>query len=338
MMSSLHRRESEVSEKRSEDSYEASIQQEEGIAEWSESIIPKDQDAFGQPCTRIESHHTVSSFQAKFPGLKRTASNVLSKVESRMTTKSIVDPGPPPDGGLKAWTQVLMAWITVFSTWGYVNSFGAFQTYYTETLNIAPSTVSWIGSVQVWILFFIGVFSGRALDAGYFLPTFLIGVVIQLIGIFMMSLSTNYWQLFLTQGVATGIGGGIFFCPAMALVNTYFSKNRGIAVGISSTGNATGGMIYPIIVRQLLPKVGFAWTVRTIGFLNLFCLCIVLYFMRPRLPPRKSGPIIEFSAFKDPVYALFVSGMFFIIGPLYFIFYYVSLSISSYFISDTRIR
>lgn len=33
--------------------------------------------------------------------LKRTASNVLSKVASRLTTRSIVDPPPAPDGGLK---------------------------------------------------------------------------------------------------------------------------------------------------------------------------------------------------------------------------------------------
>jgi MFS family permease len=122
----------------------------------------------------------------------------------------------------------------------------------------------------------------------------------------------------------TGIGGGIFFCPAIALLTTYFSTKRGLAVGLSSTGNAAGGAIYPVIVRQLLPKVGFAWTVRVIFFVNLACLALVIAFMRPRLPPRKSGPVVEFAAFKDPVYALFVSGMFFIIAPLYFSFYYVS--------------
>lgn len=57
--------------------------------------------------------------------LKRTsskASNVLERVASRVTTRDLFDPGPPPDGGLKAWTQVAMGWIVIFATWGYVNS------------------------------------------------------------------------------------------------------------------------------------------------------------------------------------------------------------------------
>ncbi|KAK3067019.1 hypothetical protein LTS18_001348, partial [Coniosporium uncinatum] len=170
--------------------------------------------------------------------LRKTASNVLSRVGSRMTTRSIANPGPPPDGGTKAWLQVACAWLVLFTTWGYVNSFGAFQAYYTSTLPESPSTISWIGSIQVWLTFFIGAFSGRMLDAGLFLPTFLVGAVVQLLGIFTMSLSSRYWQLMLTQGILTGLGGGIFFCPAIGLVATYFAKHRGIAIGIATTGNA----------------------------------------------------------------------------------------------------
>lgn len=40
--------------------------------------------------------------------LTRAPSNALSRVSSRFTTHSLPDPGPPPDGGLKAWTQIAM--------------------------------------------------------------------------------------------------------------------------------------------------------------------------------------------------------------------------------------
>ncbi|OCL12190.1 MFS transporter, MCP family, solute carrier family 16, member 10 [Glonium stellatum] len=274
----------------------------------------------------VSAGHSRSASQAQqppFPSLKVTANHALDRVISRLSTVSIIDPGPPPDGGLKAWTQVAMAFIVVFTTWGYVNSFGAFQTYYTSILPQSPSTISWIGSVQVWIVFFLGAFSGRALDAGLFIPTFIIGVIVQLLGIFMMSLSTKYWQLLITQGILTGIGSGTFFCPSMGLVATYFSKRRGLAVGLVTMGNSAGGAIYPVVVRQLLPKIGFAWTVRVLGFVNLAALAVVLAFMRPRLPPRKAGPIVEFSAFKEPEFALFVAGMSFVIASLYFMFYYL---------------
>ncbi|CAJ2508971.1 Uu.00g139970.m01.CDS01 [Anthostomella pinea] len=256
--------------------------------------------------------------------LRRATSNVLSRCASRITTRDLPEAPPPPDGGLHAWLQVAMGWLVIFTTWGYVNSFGAFQTYYTSTLPVPASTVSWIGSIQVFLTLGIGVFSGRLLDAGLFLPTFMVGATIQVLGMFLMSIATEYWHLMLTQGVLTGIGGGIFFTPSLALVSTYFDKRRGLAIGLATTGNSAGGMIYPFVVRQLIPAIGFAWTARVLAFINLSCLAVVLIFMRPRLPPRKAGPAVDCSAFKEPVYAGFVAGLFFLMWANYYTFYYIA--------------
>ncbi|ODH13889.1 hypothetical protein ACO22_06819 [Paracoccidioides brasiliensis] len=43
-----------------------------------------------------------------------------------------------------------------------------FQSYYPEALNRPHSDISWVGSVQNFLLFVIGTLSGRATDAGYF--------------------------------------------------------------------------------------------------------------------------------------------------------------------------
>ena len=214
----------------------------------------------------------------------------LSKTLSRTST---VDPGPPPDGGLKAWTQALMGHLVVFNTWGYINSFGVFQTYYVNALNETPSAISWVGSIQIFLLFAIGSFSGRATDAGYFRATFIAGSILQLVGIFTTSLSTEYWQLFLTQGICTGIGNGLLFTPALACISTYFSKKRALALAIAASGNATGGMVFPAIVETLLPKIGFPWTMRVLGFLMLGVTSVTLALMKARLPPRKAGPFLE---------------------------------------------
>lgn len=69
---------------------------------------------------------------------------VLAKVLSRTTSHISIDPGPPPDGGLAAWCQVVMVHLIVFNTWGYVTSFGVFQTYYVTTLGHSPSDISWV--------------------------------------------------------------------------------------------------------------------------------------------------------------------------------------------------
>jgi len=107
-------------------------------------------------------------------------------------------------------------------------------------------------------------------------------------------------------------------------MSTYFARKRGLALGIATSGNATGGLLYPVIVRELLPKIGFGWTVRVLGFINLLTLGITIAFMKPRLPPRKSGPILEWRAIKDIPYVLFVIGCCFLMAAVYFVFYYVS--------------
>lgn len=84
--------------------------------------------------------------------------------------------------------------------------------------------------------------------------------------------------------------------------------------------------MYPVLVRELLPKIGFAWTTRVLGFLNLGLLAIAFTFMRPRLPPRSTGPVVDWKAFSEPVFVLFVAGIFFVLWNVYFTFYYVRLS------------
>ncbi|KAH8677856.1 major facilitator superfamily domain-containing protein [Xylariales sp. PMI_506] len=289
-----------------------------------------DTDSLREHSHDIERQTTRRTIRSeKAPGrasqdLRRTASNVLSHVISRMSTRGMPEPPPPPDGGVLAWSQVAAGFLVIFTTWGYVNAFGAFQTYYTETMTVSPSSISWIGSVQVFLTLGLGVFSGRLLDAGYYLPTYIVGAVIQVIATFLMSLSTQYWQLMLTQGVMTGLGNGIFFTPTVALIATYFDKRRALAIGLVTTGNSSGGAIYPVVTRQLLPTLGFAWTTRVLGFMNLACLSVGVIFLRARLPPRKSAPLIDVSALKDRVFLAFCLGLFCMQWANYYTFYYIA--------------
>ncbi|KAH1508203.1 hypothetical protein KXX06_008239, partial [Aspergillus fumigatus] len=248
------------------------------------------------------------------------AARTLSLVRTRESGKDI---GPPPDGGLFAWTQVLLAHFVIFNTWGYINGFGVFQTYYTEHLGRPPSDISWVGSIQIFLLFFIGTLSGRATDAGFFKVTLATGALLEVFCIFMTSLCTEYWQLFLTQGVGQGIGCGLMFCPTVALMATYFTTKRALAIGIVACGSATGGLVFPAVVVRLLPQVGYAWTMRVLGFITLATLLPPVVFLKQRLPPRKSGPLVEWAAFKELPYLFFAIGMFLNFWGLYVGFFYI---------------
>ncbi|OJJ43361.1 hypothetical protein ASPZODRAFT_136208 [Penicilliopsis zonata CBS 506.65] len=244
----------------------------------------------------------------------------LSRVRTRESKKSI---GPPPDGGSEAWLQVVLAHMVIFNTWGYINSFGVFQTYYSQTLGRSASDISWVGSVQIFLLFFIGTLSGRATDAGFFKLVWTAGAVVELFSIFMASLCTQYWQLFLAQGIGQGLGCGMMFCPTVALLSTWFSKNRSMAIGLATAGSSTGGLVFPAVIIRLLPRIGYGWTMRTLGFISLVTLIPCGVFLTHRVPSRRSGPLVEWAAFKEAPYALFALGMFFNFWGLYIGFFYI---------------
>ena len=253
--------------------------------------------------------------------------SLLSRTWKFLTYKSntLSDPdtSPPPDGGIRAWIVVVMCLMAGFNSFGLLNAYGVFQTYYVSMLHLPPSTISWIGSMQGFLLMFVSGPSGRLTDAGYFHQTLFVGTFLQLLGLFGASFATKYWQIMLSHGICAGIGGGLVFCPALSLVGTYFSKNRSLALAICAIGNSFGGLIFAGILESLLPKVGFAWSMRVVGFVVMSTMVPANFLLKPRRILRVKASLVDWSAFKEPVYATFLVGMFFTMLGMWVPVFYV---------------
>jgi MFS family permease len=103
----------------------------------------------------------------------------------------------------------------------------------------------------------------------------------------------------LTQGVVVGLAGGFLFVPSLAVVQPYFSKNLGLAVGIVATGSSVGAVVYPVIFTNLIHRVGFGWTVRVIGFVALATLGFPLVLSKMRGRPPVVRKFFTLSIFTD---------------------------------------
>ncbi|KAK0656870.1 major facilitator superfamily domain-containing protein [Cercophora newfieldiana] len=242
-------------------------------------------------------------------------------------------PGPPPDGGLQAWLQVLGSAAILVNTWGLINSFGVFQAFYETDLlkDRAPSDISWIGSLQASLLFFAGVVSGGLYDAGYFRALLVVGLSMIVFGMFMTSLCYTYWQFLLAQGICVGVGMGLVFLPSAAILSQYFDRHRALVLGLSSAGSPIAGIVVPVIFSRLEPKIGFGWTTRVIAFILLAFSAIPIAFMRTRLPPSGRGmQIFDPTAFRDIPYMTFTMAGFFSFLTLYVPFFYIAVFATTY--------
>ncbi|KAJ7876060.1 major facilitator superfamily domain-containing protein [Mycena olivaceomarginata] len=234
--------------------------------------------------------------------------------ESTNSENSLHEPQEPTflEGGLNAWLVVLGGFVLSNSTFGYAVSFGTFQQYYQLTLlkDRSSSDIAWIGSLQYALLHLPGLPSGRLFDLGYFHPLLLTSLAAATVGNFLVAECTEYWHFVLCQEVLLGISVGCIYSPCIAAVSHWFKKHRPLVFSIVSFGSSVGGIIYPIIFRNLGPPVGFKWTIRTIAFINLATFVIAAFTLRTRLPRPKVLPrLLDVKAFITPGYCVYVFSM-----------------------------
>ncbi|KAI0180670.1 major facilitator superfamily domain-containing protein [Hypoxylon sp. FL1284] len=218
-------------------------------------------------------------------------------------------PSPPPgsefpDGGRTAWLTVLGSWFCMFATYGFISSMGVFQDYYqTHFLSgTSPSNIAWILSLQVFFLSVAAPFAGWVFDNHGPNLLIIVGSFLLVFGLMMLSLSTEYYQIFLSQAVCCGIGMGLIFHGAVNSISTWFRRRRGLAVGLASSGSGVGGVVMPIMFDHLTDELGFPWTVRIIGFMILGMQIIAIFTVRSRLGRnRRTVKLVQFiQPFRDP--------------------------------------
>lgn len=101
----------------------------------------------------------------------------------------------------------------------------------------------------------------------------------------MTSISNEYYQFILAQGICGSLGASLTFYSSIASTATWFDKRRALAFGLVSSGSSFGGAIFPIILSRLLPGIGFGWTLRVVGFLVFVLLVIANLTIRSRVAP-----------------------------------------------------
>lgn len=214
-------------------------------------------------------------------------------------------------------------------------------------------------------MFVVSFLIGPIFDAGHLHVLLYTGSVLSVLGFFMTSLCQEYWQFFLAQGVAMGVGFGCLYLPAPALVAMHFDHRRALAIGMSSAGSGlgmyiqlhaqflycadpgAGGVVFSLVFTQLQPRIGFAWTTRVLGFMLLVSSIVPLVLMRfpnrtaadaadaEKQAQRNRTPrrfvlhvwrnIVDKSAARDGPFVLLIVGLLTGFMAIYTILYYVNL-------------
>ncbi|KAI0765381.1 MFS general substrate transporter [Fomes fomentarius] len=249
----------------------------------------------------------------------------------------------PMDGGRAAWLTVLGGWLVAFSTFGAGSSFGVYQDFYTHQGTAGSSNISWIGSLQFFLMFATGLPAGKMLDSGYFHHAQITGAALYILSLFMLSLADTgeYYQLILSQGLGVGLGCGLIFSPALSVQAHHWKRRRALAMGVVLSGTSCGGVVYPIMLNSLMnSSVGFAWGVRAQAFLTLGLLLVANMTMTTRTDSIKSAAaakkeLSRTHLLQDYPYWISVAGAVLTLLGLYIPFFYLQLFVGLHGLSPT---
>ncbi|MCJ1424431.1 hypothetical protein MMC29_002319 [Sticta canariensis] len=100
------------------------------------------------------------------------------------------DPKSFPDGGFEAWLVVSGGFFCLFCSFGWINCIGIFQAYYQENQlkNLSPSTIAWIPSLEVFMMFVGGPIWGKLYDRNGPRNLLMAGTILHVFGLMMASL------------------------------------------------------------------------------------------------------------------------------------------------------
>lgn len=273
-----------------------------------------------------------------------------------------------------AWGVACCGFFVTFSTWGLNTSFGIFQAYYATVLLPASSLtqLAWIGSTQLFLMFFLGGPIGLYMDRGYFRVFFNGGSALLLVSLFATSYCTLWWHFFFVQGILTGLGMGLLFpCGVIVLMSYFPQRNIGRAMAIGAAGSPLGAIVYVAAFRALILHVSFGTTVRILAAITAVALIPpnisvrqrnplhrnsynynrnrhrrrIRHISNPTLPdstpPSPAAPKITRSvimqALNDPAYLILATGFFFAFWALYITTYFLPLyAITTFHVPGSR--
>ena len=183
------------------------------------------------------------------------------------------------DGIFYGWTVVAAAGLVLFMAYGTQYAFGVFFAALVEEFGWSRASLSGVFSL------YAGVYSGFALVAGRLTdrwgPRAVIAIGGALLGAALAAMSAvgALWQPYVLYGTIGALGMSTAYVPCNATVARWFTRRRGLAVGLASAGGSLGTFALPPVAHLLVSRLGWRWAYVVFGLaiaVSLNALALVM--------------------------------------------------------------
>ncbi|KAI9024567.1 major facilitator superfamily domain-containing protein [Hyaloraphidium curvatum] len=224
----------------------------------------------------------------------------LEPPRTRILTEATADDFP--DGGY-GWVVVAACFLNYTFCMGLIYGYGVYaRTYYYD--GVFPGAnmfqISWAGSIASATQFLVGPFAGSLADRWGQRQTCLLGGAVLVAAFVLASFSTALWNLYLTQGFLYGVANGLVYFSTITAPQHWFSRKRGLAVGVAVAGGGVGGFIISPMTQAMIDAYGYAWALRITGIVGGGTTAVCALLLRPRFEvPKTKSKFFDIRYFKD---------------------------------------
>ena len=153
----------------------------------------------------------------------------------------------------------------MFFAYGNTYSFGVFFPALSASFGADRAETALVFSIVGGLYSTLGIISGPAADRLGTRPVCLFGIVALGIGLIYASTATALWQVYLGFGLGLAFGMGFIFAPANAGLQRWFTKRRGLASGVASTGIGVSILVLPPVSAALIEWQNWRVAMQIIG-------------------------------------------------------------------------
>ena len=174
-----------------------------------------------------------------------------------MTTTPIVGTDTRRPHVFYGWVVVAAGFAVTCVGFGCVYTFAAFVEPLQHEFGAARGSVSVVFSLAGFLYFCLGGVSGPLADRFGSRRLATLGMILIGLGLALASVAPNMMTVYAAYGLGVGLGVGCSYVPAMGAVQRWFSKYRGTASGLASSGIGVGTLVLPPLAELLIRTIGW---------------------------------------------------------------------------------
>ncbi len=146
-----------------------------------------------------------------------------------------------------AWVIVWACFVALAVIFGVAYSFAAFFASFATEFAADRADVSLVFGLSGLIYFTLGIGGGMLSDRFGPRVVCCVGMLFIAAGMLGTSFAQSMTTVYLAYGVGVGVGIALVYTPAIACVQPWFDRRRGLAAGIASSGIGAGTLVVPLL-------------------------------------------------------------------------------------------